>query len=157
VKRKIFYGVSVEKDFEVLPHTADIKIKAYGRTLQQFFCNALLGMFQSVGPIIPECKKKSGRVICDNLPQKRKIEVRAPDIDALLVDFLSEALYLSDVHDEAYFLAEISEISETSVSAVLHGIRVKGFDVVEIKAVTYHELEVKNVNGVWQSYIVFDI
>ena len=147
----------MNKDFEILPHTADIKIRIYGKTLEELFCNALIGMFQSIGPRIQGCKVKNERVICDNLPERHKVEVESPDIEALLVDFLSEALYLSDVHDEAYLGAEVEDISKTHVSATLHGIKVQGFEVVEIKAVTYHEMEVKNIDGIWQTNIVFDI
>jgi len=147
----------MEKDFEILPHTADIKIRVYGKTLEEFFRNSVIGMFQTIGPKVPGCKKVNDRVICDLLPEKHSVKVRAADIDALLVDFLSEALYLSDIHDEAYLEVAVKEVSDTYISATLHGVKVKGFEVVEIKAVTYHELEIKKIDGVWQSNIVFDI
>jgi len=145
------------KDFENLPHTADIKIRVYGKTIKQLFVNALVGMFQSIGPKVKGCKKKGDRLICDQLPEQHEVEINSPDIDALLVDFLSEVLYLSDVHNEAYLDADIHDISETHLSATVHGIKVEGFDVVEIKAVTYNELKVKKIDGIWQSDIVFDI
>jgi len=147
----------VKKDFELLPHTADIKIKVYGKTLEDFFANAVIGMFQAIGPKIPGCKKQNERVICQNLPNHHAIELDAPDLDALLVDFLSEVLYLSDVYDEAYLGAEVHEVSNTHIKAVVNGIKVQGFEVVEIKAVTYHEMSVKKIDGIWQSNIVFDI
>lgn len=147
----------MDKDFEILPHTADIKIRAYGKTLEEFFRHALIGMFQVIGPKVKGCKVEHERVVCEDLPQKHSIEANAPDVNVLLVDFLSEALYLSDVHDEAYLDAEIHEISENHLSATIHGMKVQGFEVVEIKAVTYHELDVKKKGGIWQSDIVFDI
>ncbi len=145
------------KDFEYIPHTADIKIKVYGQTKEELFVHALQGMFQSVGPIIPECKKEEDRVICDDLPIKREIIIESPDIDALLVDFLSEAIYLCDVYNEVYLDAEITQLADKKIVATLFGIAIEGFDVVELKAVTYHELSVKQIYGVWQTYIVFDI
>ncbi len=145
------------KDFEFIPHTADIKIKVYGTTLEQLFKNALVGMFQAVGPKIKECKKVNNRVVCDELPKNRSINLNSIDKEALLVDFLSEAVCLSDIHDEAYFDVTINELTDTSITATLHGIKVQGFDVVEIKAVTYHELNIQNIDGIWQTYIVFDI
>jgi len=149
--------VVMKKDFEILPHTADIKIKVYGKTLEELFCNAVIGMFQAIVPKIPGCITKHGRVVCDNFPERRTIHIETVDIEALLVDFLSEALYLSDVNDEAYLWVEISDLSHTKIDATLYGKKVDGFEVVEIKAVTYHEMEVKNVDGVWQTNIVFDI
>jgi len=147
----------MNKDFEMLPHTADIKIRVYGKTLEDFFCNAVIGMFQSIGPKIPGCKIKNERVICDNLPERHTVQVESPDIGALLVDFLSEALYLSDVNNEAYLWADVQEVSQTKIKATLHGIKVEGFEVVEIKAVTYHEMDVQKIDGFWQTNIVFDI
>ena len=145
------------KDFEILPHTADIKIRVYGQNLAQFFRNALIGMFQAIGPKSPGCKQEGERLFCPELPEKREIEVKSFDIEALLVDFLSEALYLSDVNNEAYLDATIHEVDEKHIKATLHGVKITGFEVVEVKAVTYHDLEIKKIDGVWQADIVFDI
>jgi SHS2 domain-containing protein len=84
------------KDFESLPHTADIKIRVFGTTLKELFRNALVGMFQTIEPRVQGCEIKQGRLICGHLPAKRSIEVSASQQDLLLTDFLSEALYLSD-------------------------------------------------------------
>lgn len=145
------------KDFEQLPHTADLKIRVYGATPEKLFEHAVIGMFQVIHPKIPACRIEHERVVCDDLPIVHEVEVRSFDQISLLVDFLSEALYLSDVHNEAYLAANVHEISKTYVRATLYGIGVTGFEVVEIKAVTYHEMEIKQVNGMWQADIVFDI
>lgn len=144
-------------DFEILPHTADIKIRAYGKSKQELFCNALIGMFQAIHPIVPGCEVENDRVVCSELPEQHDVELQASDTESLLVDFLSEALYLSDVYNQAYFDVVIHEFTDTHIKATLCGVHVTGFEVVEIKAVTYHELEIKNKNGLWQADIVFDI
>lgn len=145
------------KDFELLPHTADIKIRVYGKTMQEFFRNAVVGMFQSIGPKADGCTEQNGRLVCPALPIKREIFVHADDLDSLLVDFLSDAWYLSDTHNEAYLDVTINYVDHKEINAVLHGVKVQGFDVVEIKAVTYHDLDVRQVDGLWQADIVFDI
>ena len=145
------------KDFEQLPHTADIKIRVFGTTLKDLFRHAVIGMFQIVRPIAPGCTVKNDRVVCKQLPETQEVEVSSIDISALLVDFLSEALYLSDVCDEAYLDATIHALDDQNIRATLHGVKITGFEVVELKAVTYHDLEVKQVNGIWQADIVFDI
>ncbi len=147
----------MKKDFELLAHTADIKIRVYGADRAQLFCHALSGMFQSARPQAPGCTFKNGLLVCPRLSVAREVRVQAPDFDALLVDFLSEALYLSDVHNEAYLDAIIHEISQTQVHATIKGVAITGFEVTEIKAVTYHDLVVKEVLGGWQADIVFDI
>jgi len=147
----------MQKDFEQLPHTADIKIRAYGVTREELFKHALIGMFQVIGPHARGCVQKDGRLYCTQLPREHTYEITSPDSESLLVDFLSEALYLSDVHNEAYMDARIHELTDTYIHVTIYGVEVTGFDVVEIKAVTYHDLSVKQIDGVWQADIVFDI
>ena len=145
------------KDFEQLSHTADIKIRVYGSTKEELFVNALAGMFQTIVPHADGCTQKDGRLVCPILPAKRTVQEQGPDAHALLVNFLSEALYLSDVHNEAYLDADIEHLSNTSICATLKGVPVTGFDVVEIKAVTYHDLFIEHTNNEWVAEIVFDI
>lgn len=144
-------------DFEQLPHTADMKIRVYGTTMKKLFRNALVGMFTTARPLAPGCSFKDEQLICPSLPTRRTIAVRAIDRDALLVDFLSEALYLSDIHNEAYLDAIIHELDNQHIHAILHGVSITGFEVVEIKAVTHHDLKIIEKDGMWQVDIVFDI
>jgi SHS2 domain-containing protein len=146
------------KDFEQIPHTADIEIRVFGATLAQLFEHAMIGMFQVIGPkVTGDCTITQGRLVCAQLPSIQDVDVSSFDRESLLVDFLSEAWYLSDVHNEAYLKADIHELTQTRIRATLYGVPVRGFDVVEIKAVTYHDLHITQVNGVWQTNIVFDI
>lgn len=145
------------KDFESIAHTADIKIRVYGNTLPEFFRHAVIAMFQVIKPRIPGCKEIDERIICDALPIHHRISIVSIDKESVLVDFLSEALYLSDVHNEAYLDATIHQVSDTSLDATLYGREVEGFEVVEIKAVTYHELTITQTDGIWQADIVLDI
>ncbi len=145
------------KDFELIPHMADLKIRVYGKTQQELFQHALIGMFQAMRPIAPGCSYHNDRLVCPALPIMRDIGANSGDINALLVDFLSEALYLSDTHNEAYLAVTIANMTQTMVVGTLQGVAVTGFEESEIKAVTYHDLEIVQKDGVWQTDIVFDI
>lgn len=145
------------KDFELIDHTADLQIHVYGATLEDLFRHALCGMFQAIKPDIAGCEIKDDRIVCKELPRNHEINIESPDRDALLIDFLSQALYLSDVHNEAYLDVIIHALSDTMLHATLHGAPIKGFANVEIKAVTYHEVHIEMKDGVWQTDIVFDI
>ena len=146
----------MKHDFRVIPHTADIQIKVFGKSLEELFSNALYGMFQVIEPRTNVCKIKDGLLVCDTLSVERNISVDAPDKEGLLVDFLSDALYFSDVHNEAYFDAKFESFSDMQLKGVILGIPIKGFNV-EIKAVTYHGMKIEQVDGVWQTDIVFDV
>lgn len=145
------------KDFELIEHTADLKIRVYGKTPKLLFINALKGMFQSIRPKAPGCVIQNDRLSCSSLPKKRFIDLRSINIESLLVDFLSEALYLSDTYHEAYLDANIIYFHQDHIKAEILGVAIEGFEGVEIKAVTYHDLHIRSSNNVWCVDIVFDI
>jgi SHS2 domain-containing protein len=144
-------------DFEILPHRADLRLKVFGQTKEELFKNAVKGMFQSLRPISSECQEDNERITCSKLPISRKVKVTSQDINTLLVDFLAELLYISDVYNEAYLEVKIEKLTETEIEAEVFGIKVEGFVEPEIKAVTYHEVEIKWLNDHWETIIVFDI
>ena len=74
----------------------------------------------------------------------------------LLIDFLNEALSLSQIHKEAYMVVRFSSFSETELEGELEGKpAVFGED---IKAVTYHGAEIiKSNSGDYEIIILFDI
>jgi SHS2 domain-containing protein len=147
------------QDFETISHTADLQIRVYGKTLEQLFEHAVSGMFQSVRPTTnePGCAYQNDRLVCKNLPISRSLKVSAADIDLLLVDFLSELLSLSDIYNEAYLRTTVRFENPTSLQAIVYGIPITGFDVVEIKAVTYAGVSIQQRDGVWSTDLVFDI
>jgi len=131
--------------YKVLSHTADLKIKVYGKDEKELFSNALLGMSESMKPELKEEKSE------------REIEVVSLDKAALLVDFLNEVLYLSQTNKEAFFRIDFSEFSETSLKGRILGKKVKRFGE-DIKAATYHNLNIRQKqNKLWEATILFDI
>lgn len=132
--------------YEILPHTADLRIRVQGRTLEEVFRSALRGMSEVMKP-------KAARRPLD---QERPITVAAPDIATLLVDFLSEALTLAHINREVYPDARVQELTPTTLRATLRGIRVPGF-ARDIKAATYHGVEVTRTQGGHEATVVFDV
>lgn len=147
----------MNKDFEIIPHTADLKIRVYGKTLQELFEHALQGMFQATKPQAAGCAYVKDRLVCASLPIMRDVGINSPDVNALLVDFLSNALYLSDVHNEVYLAMTVTSFTQMTLIADLHGVAITGMQESEIKAVTYHDLAIVQKDGVWQTDIVFDV
>lgn len=135
------------KSYEFLPHTADIKIRAYGSTLEELFTHAMQAMFATAGPL----KSKHGN------HANHAIVLKATNTAYLLIDFLAECLYLSDAHNEAYEEIEFKELTPMTLVAGITGYPIDGFSITEIKAVTYHDVSVEQVNGIWQATFVLDI
>jgi SHS2 domain-containing protein len=132
--------------FEQLSHTADIKIKVTGKNESELFINAMRGMFSSCQPILNEIKPMTTRLLSS----------KADTFENLLITFLSDCLYLSDVHNEIYFDGKI-DFHNNSIHAQLVGTPINGFQVSEIKAVTYHDFSLKKLKNHWEAIIVFDI
>ena len=70
------------KKYTLIDHTADIGIKAYGKSLSEAFENAAKGMFDII----------TDNSDIDSVGQY-DIELSADDLEQLLVDFLSDLLY----------------------------------------------------------------
>lgn len=137
------------KSFEVLPHTADFRLKIIGDTIEELFLAGVLGMAQ----VIKEgyCEKEK------NLSLIEKVSISSPDQTALLIDFLSEILTISQTQKSVICSVKFIKLSKTEVEAEIFGKKVDGFDE-DIKAVTYHEAEIKrNTSGNYQTIIIFDI
>jgi len=134
------------KKFEILEHTADLKIKAFGKDKKKLFLNMLKAMAAS-----QKAELKSKEEI------KRKIKIKSLDLRALLIDFLSEVLYLSQVHKEVYNDVNFTQFTDAGLEAELTGQRVKRFGE-DIKAVTHHDLDIhQGKDGLWQATVLFDI
>ncbi len=134
------------KKYELLEHTADLKIRAFGKTKGEVFTNMAIGMFDN---IVDE----------DNLLKdqqvERKIKIESVDLDSLLVDFLSQLLYLSDTNDEIYTDYRLN-ISDYKITGGIKGYKVKRIKL-DIKAVTYNDLKIEEKDGQWLFEVVFDI
>lgn len=122
--------------FEYLPHTADIKFRAYGDTLEQRFKNAALAMCEVI--FSPDKVEKK---------IEKKISVQGNDEKHLLVNFLNELLFYLD--SEFFFIRTIKNIMITKadkfhLTATLIGDNTEGRYTAEtgVKAATYQEMEI---------------
>lgn len=133
--------------YEILEHTADVRMLVQGDSLEDLFSEALYGMMEILEPKVDDQKKAT----------ERATTLEAMDTTALLIDFLNEVLLSTHINKEAYNKVTFKELSQHSLEAILSGIAVQSFGE-DIKAVTYHEAEVKRTeDGTWETMIVFDI
>ena len=133
--------------YELLPHTADIRIRVWGQTIAELFGGALAGL---AGVLAGNFAKKSAA-------RSEELEVSADSSVNLLIDFLNEALYLSNVDKAVYDEIEFSELSATSLRGLLKGFAVGSF-AEDVKAVTYHGAQIKkSTNGYYEVEILLDI
>jgi SHS2 domain-containing protein len=78
-------------------------------------------------------------------------------LPSLLVDFLSEVLYLVETKKLVFERVEFKKFSENKIEAILMGKPLKRIGV-HIKGVTYHDLDIhQEKDGTWQAIVLFDI
>jgi len=137
--------------YEYLEHTADLKIRAHGESLEEVFANMSLGMFEAI---------KDEKLVDKDEAAIQDFEINSIDLPSLLVDYLNQLVLFSDENNEIYNNFEIGIMQvgneNWSLKGRATGYRVKGFKM-EIKAVTYNELIIEEQNGQWVAEVVFDI
>lgn len=135
------------KEHQILSHTADVRLKAEGSTLEDLFCAGLEGMAEILKARIT---KQESRI-------RKNIKIQSLDKTTLLIDFLSEVLAQSQIEKAVFTEAKFSTLFDRELEAEISGVHVEGFEE-DIKAVTYHGAEiVKNERGNYEATILFDI
>lgn len=144
------------RPFEILDISGDIGLRSFGKTLQEAFVNAAIGMYSLITDTGEIEEKKSIDVSLEN-----------DSLDSLLVAWLNELVF----HFDAYgFIGKKISITEADLepatlksyrlNAVLSG---EEFDTdrhesrLLIKAATYHRLRIAKVNEIWKIEVIFDI
>jgi SHS2 domain-containing protein len=133
--------------FEELAHTADLEIRVWGVDMASLFKAASEGMFVLSG--IEELDQGVSAV-------KQTISLDAMDYEGLLILFLEELLYRLT---EDYMMYEVQKLTisdEFTLKAQLKGSQIKSYQR-DIKAVTYHNLNIRSTQGGYEVNIVFDI
>ena len=138
----------MEKDFEIVNHTADVSIIAYGTDMSQAFANAARALFNLITEL-------------DDVAEilYRDIELTAPDQESLLVEWLNELIYLFDTEHILFKKFDITELNSTRLKARSYGEKVDSSKhrlKTEVKAATYHMLKVDKDNGC-KVQVLFDI
>lgn len=132
--------------YELIHSPSELRIRVNASSLEELFRRSLIAMFEIIEPDFEPNTLEAAHAIC----------VKSADRELLLIDFLSHALYLSDRNDEAYFKVDFVRLLENEVEAVVRGKKVRSFDV-EIKAVTHHNVHIREENGIFTTEITFDI
>jgi len=135
--------------YRVIDHTADLTVYFYGRSPEEVFINAGKVMFELMLDGRPNGKQ-----------EERLLEITGVDREDVLVQWLSELLFLYESRNQALSGAEIESLSSTGLRARL---KLVSFDPAivgvktEIKAVTYHQAEFRPSKSGWQARVTFDL
>lgn len=134
-----------ELKFELLDHTADLSIKIYGRSDEEIFSNAVYAFNKMT---VDEFSGVSG---------ESQFTIRSPNIENLLVDFLSRLIFELDVNGIVHTGVKEMSINDNSIFVRLNYTEIKEHHEYSnvIKGVTYHDLRYDVTNG--YAIVVFDV
>src|SRR5512136_2321323 len=122
------------KRFEIVEHTTDTGIIAYGKDMPEAFANAAYGMFSLMADLRQVREETS-----------RYIEAEASDRESLVVSWLNELLYIFDAGRIIFRRFDILQVTNTRLKADAHGEKVDPSRHrlrSGVKAATYHMLKV---------------
>ena len=136
------------KKFEILDHTADIAGRIYGRDVSELFVNASALLYSLMSP-----------EYCGGASANKDMELSGDTPENLLVKFLNELIFRAEVKKTA---GRVLRMKIEKKSGKFHlqcrigsrQIRIQGR---EIKAATYHGLNIEEKNGMWTASVIFDI
>ena len=137
------------KRFETFDHTADVGIMIYGEDLKTLFENAGEAFFN----IITDLERVIPRMW-------KKIELGQENLECLMVDWLTELLFLHEVEGLLFKEFKVESIGDSGLKAMAGGEEFKeGFHIIktQVKAVTYHQIEVRKDDGLWRARIILDL
>ena len=138
----------MEKEFEIINHTADVGIIAYGADIKQAFANAARALFNLITELGDIDEVLS-----------RNIEVTAADEESLLVEWLNELIYQFDTENIIFKRFDITELDNTRLRAKNYGEKVDSSRhklKTGVKAATYHMLKIDKGDG-YKVQVIFDI
>lgn len=134
------------KKFEFLEHTADIKLKLYGSTMQELFENGVLA-FASYSNSGNKISPSMGKVI----------DIKGDDTSSLLYNFFDELVYLVDADHFIVSKAQIT-LRGNNLHAELFGDKTDKYNLKQVKAATYAEMSIqKRKSGNWEAIVVLDV
>ena len=130
--------------FEEIEHTADCAVRVWGADLEELFIEAARGMNALTGGT-------PGRPSVS-----REVHLEAPDPETLLVTWLEELAFLVETEGEIFDRFKVLAFAPTALRVRMEGGPVTELDRL-IKAVTFHNLAIRETGYGCETTIVFDV
>jgi len=135
------------KRFQLIEHTADTGLVAYGHSLAEAFANVACGLFSIITELDQVREVKS-----------RLVAVTSGDVEGLLFNWLNELIYVFEVEHLLFKRFDVYEFTENNLKADCWG---ETYDAsrhqlkLGVKSATYYMLEVNREKNTVQ--VIFDV
>ena len=140
---------TIKGGYRTIEHTADIGIEVSGATAEELYALSACAMFDLLVDL-SEVRPT----------QKAEVSLRAESPEELMVAWLNELIFRAEVRGMFFSRFEVVRVSERTIEASIWGEPYcAGRHSVErqIKAATYHELEISHSDKAWSARIIFDV
>jgi len=137
--------------WEPSPHTADLAVEISAMEIAGLFHAALAGLIGSL--------EIDSNVTDESEVTEYNLHISFNEPEAALVDFLNECIYLMEVEDLVPLRVGNLRLRENRMDAVLQCREVSDRDLSEIghiKAATYSDLQIENIDGMYRAIVIFD-
>jgi len=134
--------------FETFSTTADVGIRVTGQDLEDLFKTAVNGLNRLL--FNDGISSAAGSTV-------HRFEYHGDSAENILVNLLSEILFLVQVRGQITVDLEIREAGENNISANLLLTESTMEPELDIKSVTYHNLKIIEKNGIKYTEVIFDI
>lgn len=154
--------------YEQIDISGDVGLRIRGSTLEELFANAAEGMFELITDI---------RTIQET--ESREVRIDSGSYEHLLLLWLNELVFLYDtygfigmrfaIHLNEQYLRSGNEGMTPASGQNMHSLHLKAniaggiFEPsvnesrLLVKAATYHNLTLTNLDGCWEATVIFDI
>ena len=130
--------------YQEVEHTADIAFRVWGEDFQTLLGQAAYGLYDLMG-VVPHADK----------PVARYFVLQQDSLETILVDFLSELLFLAEDKNQIFDTFSFDEQDDGLT------IRMTGQKILSqeryVKAVTFHNLDVRRTDCGFEATITFDV
>ena len=136
-------------NYRIINHTADFGLQIFASDIKTLFADAAHAMIDQIADI----NRLKGLNEYD-------VHISGSDWPDLMVNWLREVLYLWTGEEKLVKKARILSLSEYELSAkVMYDTYEPNRHIIknEIKAVTYHQIQVEKGPLGWESKIIFDV
>jgi len=131
--------------FEELEHTADRALRVWGRRLSDLFVGATRGMYSLMAELDAPA-----------VASWRQVELEGLDRESLLVSWLNELLFLTEIEGLLFVDVQIETLTQTGLVGRAGGVHAP-VTKSGIKAATFHDLAVSQDGEGWSTVITYDV
>jgi len=139
--------------YEFLEHTADVKFTASGDSLEEVLSSAGEALMATM--LDPSTVREGKEV---------ELEAEGDDLEELLFSWLEEVVFLFSAEALVFRKFEVEKVEKTDEGYCARGRGIgeradpgrHRFET-EVKAVSYHQMEVKQVDSGWEATVILDV